>query len=167
MATNPSASSLRVDYLFSAVLARTDRWAELNNAARAWAARGGAKQASQHQARCAAAIQELLPLEDYHAYPGPRLLAALQEQVRNGDAIEVSRLVQRIATALMNRSYRHDPAEWDLDEDTAGGAPMPTAGGEVGRPGFDVLFVTPTPASRWPAHAQQVRKLRRNQDSFT
>ena len=167
MATNPSASSLRVDYLFSAVLARTDRWAELNNAARAWAARGGAKQAAQHQARCAAAIQELLPLEDYHAYPGPRLLAALQEQVRNGDAIEVSRLVQRIATALMNRSYRHDPAEWDLDEDTAGGAPMPTAGGEVGRPGFDVLFVTPTPASRWPAHAQQVRKLRRNQDSFT
>ncbi len=26
--------------------------------------------------------------------------------------------------------------------------------------------MTPTPPSRWPAHAQQIRKLRRSQDEF-
>ena len=35
-----------------------------------------------------------------------------------------------------------------------------------GEPYFEVLFVTPTPPSRWPAHAQQIRKLRRRQDEF-
>ena len=29
-----------------------------------------------------------------------------------------------------------------------------------------MLFVTPTPPSRWAAHAQQIRKLRRPQDEF-
>ena len=35
-----------------------------------------------------------------------------------------------------------------------------------GEPYFEVLFVTPTPPSRWAAHAQQIRKLRRPQDEF-
>ena len=29
-----------------------------------------------------------------------------------------------------------------------------------------MLFVTPTPPSRWAAHAQQIRKLRRPEDEF-
>ena len=37
----------------------------------------------------------------------------------------------------------------------------PRQGETTGRPYFEVLFVTPTPPSRWPAHAQQIRKLRR------
>jgi len=162
------ASSPRVDYLFAAVLARTDRWADLNNASRVWAGKASGKDARQLHARCAAALEELRPLEDYYAYPGQRLLAALQDRVRNGDAVGTARLVQRIATALMNRSYRRDPGEWDLDEEPTGTAPsMPTVGGDAGgRPYFEVLFVTPTPASRWPTHGQQVRKVRRHQDQF-
>jgi arginine decarboxylase len=44
---------------------------------------------------------------------------------------------------------------------------MPTALGEAtAKPYFEVLFVTPTPPSRWPTHVQQIRKLRRAQDEF-
>ena len=44
---------------------------------------------------------------------------------------------------------------------------MPAAKGETAaRPYFEVLFVTPTPPSRWAAHAQQIRKLRRPEDEF-
>ena len=44
---------------------------------------------------------------------------------------------------------------------------MPAAEGETAaRPYFEVLFVTPTPPSRWAAHAQQIRKLRRPEDEF-
>lgn len=166
--TSASSTAPRVDYLFSAVLARTDRWAELNNASRIWAAKAGSKEARQLHVKCGAALEELRPLEDYYAYPGQRLLAALQDRVRDGDAVGTARLAQRIASALMNRSYRRDPGEWDLDEEPTGTAPsMPTVGGEAGgRPYFEVLFVTPTPANRWPIHAQQVRKVRRHQDQF-
>ena len=44
---------------------------------------------------------------------------------------------------------------------------MPAAKTEgAARPYFEVLFVTPTPPSRWAAHAQQIRKLRRPEDEF-
>ena len=43
--------------------------------------------------------------------------------------------------------------------------PASKAGGAA-RPYFEVLFVTPTPPSRWAAHAQQIRKLRRPEDEF-
>jgi len=168
MSPSATAPSLRVDYLFASVLARTDRWADLNNAGRVWAARAASKDARQLHGKCAAALEELRPLEDYYAYPGPRLLAALQDRVRNGDAAGTTRLVQRIATSLMNRSYRRDPSEWELDEEpSAVAVPMPTAAGEPnGRPYFEALFVTPTPPTRWATHGQQVRKLRRPQDQF-
>ncbi|MCC6472617.1 MAG: decarboxylase, partial [Burkholderiales bacterium] len=159
---------LRVDHLFAIVAARTDRWAALNKSARAWAARAGEKDARGRHAECIAAFEELRPLEDYHAYPGHRLLAHLQDRLGSGDALETARLVQRIDGALMNRSYRRDPGEWDLDEEPSGTAPaMPPNGADAtGRPYFEVLVVTPTAPGRWPTHVQQLRRLRRAQDQF-
>jgi arginine decarboxylase len=166
MATAP-APDLRIDHLFSVVTARTDRWAALTKAARQWAAAAGGKDARALQAQCATALDELRPLEDFHAYPGARLLGALQDRVRGGDALGSARGIQRIASSLMSRSYRRDPAEWELDEEPGGaGQPLPTSAGEAGRPYFEVLFVTPTAPQRWAVHSQQMRKLRRSQDEF-
>jgi arginine decarboxylase len=79
----------------------------------------------------------------------------------------LARLVQRISMAIMSRSYRRDPGEWEPEEETADAArPMPAAGESGGRPYFEVLMVVPTAPSRWPAHVQQMRKLRRSQDEF-
>jgi arginine decarboxylase len=68
----------------------------------------------------------------------------------------------------MSRSYRSDAGEWETeDEGTGAERVMPTALGEAAaKPYFEVLFVTPTPPSRWPTHVQQIRKLRRAQDEF-
>ncbi len=162
-----SPADLRVDHLFAVVAARSDRWSTLNQSARTWAASANGKDGRVLQAQCAAALEALRPLEEYHAYPGPRLLAALHDRVRGGDAVGSARLAQRITSAMMNRSYRRDPSEWDLEEEPSGTASSAPAGGETaGRPMFETLIVTPTPATRWPAHAQNMRKLRRTQDQF-
>ena len=163
-----AATPIRIDHLFSIVAARTDRWCTLNKRTRAWAARSAAKDARGLQAECASALEDLRLLEEFHAYPGQRLLGTLSERIRSGDPVGAARLVQRIATAMMNRSYRRDPAEWDLDEEPTGTAPaMPTTGADpAGRPYFEVLVVAPSPPHKWPTHCAQIRRLRRTQDQF-
>jgi arginine decarboxylase len=96
------------------------------------------------------------------------VLNAIKDRVAAGDAPGAARLVQRVSSALMSRSYRRDAGEWEAEEDAAAAdGVLPTALDEsTAKPYFEVLFVTPTPAARWPAHAQQIRKLRRAQDAF-
>ena len=167
-AAAPSPAAPRIDHFFSAVAARLDLWRDLNRAAQAWAANPNSRNDAKLQAACGAALTAVLPMEDFQAYPGGRLMNVLKERQAGGDALGVARLVQRVSSALMTRSYRSDPAEWEAEDD-AGEAErvMPTALGEsTAKPYFEVLFVTPTPASRWPAHVQQIRKLRRPMDEF-
>jgi arginine decarboxylase len=158
----------RIDHFFSAVAARLDLWRDLNRAAQAWAASPDHRHEAKLRASCGEALAALLPIEDFQAYPGARLLNALKERQAGGDALGVARLVQRVSTALMTRSYRANPAEWESDDDTSEAERlMPTALGEsTAKPYFEVLFVTPAPPSRWPALTQQIRKLRRPQDEF-
>jgi arginine decarboxylase len=158
----------RVDHLFDLTEARFDRWRELLKACQRWVAARATAEAESLKAACATGFEELLPVEDFHAYPGPRLLATLKERLDGDDAVGFLRLSQRISSAMVSRSYRRDAAEWELDEDPTGhsvAAPLPTT--ETGtRPYFEVLYVVRTSPSKWPLHAQQVRRLRRTQDAF-
>ena len=158
----------RIDHFFSAVAARLDRWRDLNRAAQTWAASPAGGDTAGLQAACADALAELLPMEDFQAYPGARLLNAIKDRLAGGDALGTARLVQRVSSALMSRSYRSDAGEWETEDDATGAERvMPTALSETtAKPYFEVLFVTPTPPSRWPTHVQQIRKLRRAQDEF-
>jgi arginine decarboxylase len=164
----PSSAAPRIDHFFSAVAARHDLWRDLNRAAQAWAASPTSRNDAKLQAACTTALGAVLPMEDFQAYPGGRLINALKERQAGGDAIGVARLVQRVSSALMTRSYRSDPGEWESEDDASEAERvMPTALGEsTAKPYFEVLFVTPTPPSRWPAHVQQIRKLRRPMDEF-
>ncbi len=163
-----SATTPRIDHFFSAVAARLDRWRDLNRAAQTWAASLSGGDTAGLQAACAEALAELLPMEDFQAYPGARLLNAIKDRLAGGDALGTARLVQRVSSALMSRSYRSDAGEWETEDDATGAERvMPTALSEAtAKPYFEVLFVTPTPPSRWPTHVQQIRKLRRTQDEF-
>jgi arginine decarboxylase len=164
MATSTTAP--RLDHFFSAVAARLDLWRDLNRAAKAWASGPASRGDARLQTACSDAFAALQPVEDFQAYPGARALNAIKERLSDGDAIGASRLVQRISTALMTRSYRADAGEWESEDDAAStDRVMPTAE-TTARPYFEVLFVTPTPPSRWAAHAQQIRKLRRPSDEF-
>jgi arginine decarboxylase len=157
----------RIDHFFSAVGARLDLWRDLNRATQA-AANPANRGDANAQVACQEALAALLPMEDFQAYPGARVLNAIKDRVAAGDAPGAARLVQRVSSALMSRSYRRDAGEWEAEEDAAAAdGVLPTALDEsTAKPYFEVLFVTPTPPARWPAHAQQIRKLRRPQDAF-
>src|SRR5882672_42584 len=155
-----TSTSPRIDHFFSAVAARLDLWRDLSRAAQAWAANPTSRSDAALHASCNDALSAVLPMEDFQAYPGGRLLNVIKERVAASDALGTARLVQRVASALMSRSYRSDAGEWESEDDAAGAdRVMPTALGETTRrPYFEVLFVTPTPPSRWPTHMQQIRK---------
>ena len=61
------------------------------------------------------------PAESFFGYPGPRLLRAIEDQIAQGDAGDVARLVQRINAALMSDSYRADASDWETADDAAEG----------------------------------------------
>src|SRR3954469_14090330 len=157
MAKTP-ASAPSVDHFFSAIDARLDLWRDLSRAAQASAATPATRSDASLLAACSDALTALLPMEAFQAYPGPRLLNAIKERLAGGDALGTARLVQRVSSALMSRSYRGDAGEWESEDDaTAPERTMPTSLGEAAaRPYFEVLFVTPTPPTRWPAHIQQI-----------
>ena len=154
----------RIDHFFSAPSARNDRWREINSCAKAWAAGRTDRAATEAVLRAAA------PLEEFHAYPGNRLLSALNERLEKGDAQGFASLARRISASIAARSYKEDPAAWESVEDAAEAAPdmlPPTLGpGERARPYFEMLVVTPAPVARWPNHVAQFRRLRRPEDAF-
>ena len=109
--------------------ARADNWREITTLADDWAAGLG------ERAPLEAAITEMEAVEEFHAYPGGRLLAALNERVAANDAGGAAKLARRISNGLLTHGYRDRPAEWDVhDERSAGEVAdlLPPARGDVG-----------------------------------
>jgi arginine decarboxylase len=158
----------KIDHFFAASSARLDRWRDLNESAQKWCSRGGSARNGEPRDTCSETLAQLGAIEQFQAFPGPRLMNDLKERLSEDDQAGFARLVRRIASALLSRSYRSEAAEWDSDEEpTGGGRTMPTAARDPkARPYFETLFVTPSPAARWPAQIEQVRRLRRPQDEF-
>ena len=74
------AGPLRIDAFFATPAAREDRWRELVEMATAWRARKIARDAFE------AALQAAEVSEEFHAYPGPHLMAALRSRAKSDDA---------------------------------------------------------------------------------
>lgn len=145
--------------------ARADKWREIVTQARDWATGKGSR------AEVDALVTAIAPLEEFHAYPGPSLLAGLTERISSNDASGTAALARRISNALMTRSYRDRPGEWDLhlDDSTidlAGLMPPTLDESDRHRPYFEVLYVSSLPAAQWPAMASEIRRLRRPEDAF-
>ena len=168
--TSQTPSAPRLDHFFSSSAARLDRWRELNAKAQAWAAEAQSGKPRGGRAAVEAALVELYALEDFFAYPGPRLMKALSERISSDDALGVGRLVRRISGALLSGSYRYDGGEWETADDADDAAPdrlSPTlSGGDSHRPYFETLFVTPVPASSRAKIARELRHLRRVEDAM-
>jgi arginine decarboxylase len=155
----------RIDQFLLIHSARADNWREITTLADAWAAGRGERMPLE------AAIAEMEAVEEFHAYPGARLLAALTERIAANDSGGAANLARRISNALLTRAYRDRPGEWDVHDEGAGGELAnllpPTTGDVVmRRPYFEVLFVNSQPAARWPAFTAEVRRLRRPEDAF-
>ena len=92
-------------------------------------------------------------LEEFHAYPGARLVGALRDSAAANDARATAALAGRIASALVSRSFRQHADDWEVHEDERETVPdvlPPSLGrGEGHRPYFETLIVTGAPAERW------------------
>src|SRR5207244_473767 len=108
--------------------------------------------------------------EEFHAYPGPQLMAALHDHAAENDGPATASLARRITRALLTRSFRQGPGDWEADEDgeavTTDVLPPAIGRSDAHRPYFEVLIVTGAPATRWRALAQEWRRLRRQLDAF-
>jgi arginine decarboxylase len=145
--------------------ARADQWREMTTLAADWAKGGGTRAAVE------GALSAMAALEEFHAYPGARLLGTLKERIAANDAAGTAALTRRFSNALLTRSYRERAGEWDVHDEMAADEVadiMPPALGERSnhRPYFEVLYVSVQPAARWPALAAELRRLRRPEDSF-
>src|SRR6185437_16090807 len=158
------AQERRIDQFFSGPGARADEWRGLVEAAKAWSTGVGDRGGFEEQ------LSQLSITEEYHAYPGPRLMAALRERAEAGDAAGARSLAMRITHALQTRSFRQHAGDWDVHAETDTEAPdlLPPGFGETNtrRPYFETLIVTGVPATTWPSLAADWRKLRRPLDSF-
>src|SRR4051794_11868239 len=145
--------------------ARLDNWREMTVLAEGWHA--GTVQRKEVEAASAA----LEAVESFHAYPGPKLMAALRERIAADDAAGSARLARRFSNALLTGRYRERSSEWDLHGEMAADEVadvLPPGLGDRGarRPYFEALFVSAQPARRWPALADELRGLRRPEDDF-
>ncbi|HEX6692318.1 MAG TPA: decarboxylase, partial [Burkholderiales bacterium] len=163
---NKPAESVGVGTFFSASEAREERWRELHRVAKALAVGGG--QADKSQAK--ALVEQLTPLEELCGYPGPKLMAQVNERLKEGDWKGLARLTQRISISLLSNSYRDDPEAWkSADEDdphTPTSLPPSIGRGQARKPYFEVLVVSPGDRATWPSSAEGLRKLRRDTDNF-
>jgi arginine decarboxylase len=164
MSKEMNRNEARIDQFFSGPSARADRWRELVDLAQAWVA------GTESRTGFEAALSELSATEEFHAYPGQHLLAALRDNASADDPRSVLALVGRISTALLTRSFRRHAGDWEAHEENSESVPdllPPTLGrGDAHRPYFETLIVTGVPAERWPALCAEWRGLRRPLDAF-
>ncbi len=160
----PAAQQDRIDYFFSMPAARADNWRELMAVARRWA------EGNAGRAEVEAAFDRVRVLEEFHAYPGARLVATLRERIGSGAAAGAADLARRISGAIVTRSYKHDPAEWENAEQAADMPPelsSPTMSpGDARRPYFEMLLVAPGALMRGEHQIAALRRLRRPEDEF-
>jgi arginine decarboxylase len=167
--TAPTASAPQGE--FSAAEARNDRWRQLAAVVRSWqsiGAQGSREEALYGQA--SALFGEIVALESLFAYPGPRLMSALENALSERNAGVCHRLVGSISSALLTGTYRHDATAWDpLQNDPSRAAdllPPDVQAGNGHKPYFETLIVTPADPAQWERGRNELKRLRRTDDPF-
>lgn len=166
----PQTDDLTLADFFSANDARRDRWSQLTSCADAWGAGRGSSDKLVTQ--IGTLLDQMEPLEQYWAFPGPGLMRTLREQLSGGDGAGLAASVQRIKTAIFSGTYRRDPNAWNIDEEIESGLadrlPPGLAAEGAQKPYFELLTVVPESAraSGNNASPRELRKLRRPEDPF-
>ena len=145
---------------------RIDHWCRLHRSAAAWEK---AQEDGSLRDQAAALLASMAPLEDLCGYPGPRLMAALNERFSSGDRSGFRRLTQSISAALLAGSYRDDRSAWmaegsDEAQMTEYISQALTSGAQR-KPYFEFLVVTPHDRASWPRQRDLWRQ-QRHEDEF-
>src|SRR6476469_1922715 len=160
-----AATTSDLSDFFSATEARTDRWRQLNAVIRAWqSAPGSDPQNTKRYAEAVALFGDVALLEAFFAYPGPRIMTAIEEALAERNAGVCARLTQTISSALLTETYRHDQSAWDPLRDESAQThdllPPDLQGPSTQKPYFDVLVVTGADPARWERARTDIRRLR-------
>jgi arginine decarboxylase len=153
----------QIDSFFAMHSARSDHWRNVLTAADEWAAGHSSKTATED------ALAEIAVIEEFHAFPGGRLMNRLRDKLAAGEAAIVANLVRQYGDAILTGRYTQMS---EADGSSEGGDALPEllpsviAGRDTHRPYFEVLLVSPQPPSRWPAICSELRRLRRVEDAF-
>jgi arginine decarboxylase len=154
----------RIDQFFAGPGARADDWRSLVEAAKGWAA------GSMDRAQFETLLSQISIMEEFHAYPGARLMTALKDRAAANDSAGALALAMRVTQALQTRSFRQHAGDWDVqaDADTEMPELLPPGFGDTTtrRPYFETLIVTGLPSTGWQHLTAEWRKLRRPADSF-
>ena len=81
----------QIDQFFLTYSARADAWRAVMTAAEAWASGQSDRGAVE------ATLHDLSVLEEFHAYPGLRLMRVLKDRISTNDAGGTAQLVRRIS----------------------------------------------------------------------
>jgi arginine decarboxylase len=160
MARGTTTTPQRMDSFLAMQSGRSDLWRDAHGAAQNWAA-GKATRADVEER-----MAKLAVLEEFHAYPGVRLMGHLRDKISADEAAVAADLIRRFSdTILTGANPERGDAEDDADllQDVL---PTVVSGRDSRRPYFEVLMVSPQPPSRWPVIAAEMRRLRRPEDSF-
>jgi arginine decarboxylase len=164
MATEQQTQDYRIDQFHAGPGARADHWRFLVDAAKAWSDGSGRRNEFD------VLFAEIEVIEEFHGYPGPRLMAALKEAAASGDASATMALATRILQSLQTKSFRQQANDWDIHDDGERALtdllPPSLGRAEPHRPYFEVLIVTGVAATNWPNLCAEWRRLRRSLDAF-
>jgi arginine decarboxylase len=169
--TAPGTTAALAEF-FSAAEARTDRWRQICAVVRAW--QSSAAQNNEREdslfAEAVALFGEVAALEAFFAYPGPRLMAAIEHSLAERNTGLCVRLVQHVSTALLTGAYRHEVSAGDpLQTDAPHAAdllPPDVQAANGHKPYFETLVVTPSDPSTWDRARHELKRLRRPDDAF-
>lgn len=158
-------------YFFHANADRLDRWNQLNAVtARLRQAHESGLGTSALEASVQALFEDIAPLEQYWAFPGKALVAALAADLTAANHGRFAYGVNRLARALMSESYRRHPGAWKLldePEEEASVAVDYYEQRDLARPYFEVLVVRENPVYESEERMrEEVRRLRRPEDPF-
>lgn len=158
-----ATTSPRIDQFFLLYATRSDNWRDVVAAAEGWANR------SCDRSAVLDAVNDISVIEEFHAFPGPRVMRSLRQRIEAGDSAGTARLARRIADAILTGHETPEHIERDLEASDAEALEiLPSVLKRRGthRPSFETLFVTAQPASRWAALADELRGLQRPEDRF-
>ena len=170
-ASKSTATTPSVNEFFSAMEARFDQWRQLGAQARGWQASSARNAEDGRFADLLNLFGAIAPLEAFFAYPGPRLMHAIEQALAERNAGVAVRLIQQVSAALLTGAFRHDAAAWETSADepvslAAELLPPDVQGPTAGRPYFETLVVTPADPTQWDRARQDLKRLRRPDDQF-
>ena len=138
------SSAASIDRFFTGPGSRGDRWRDLAELADIWTK----ERTPEARGAVDAAFADIAIIEQFHAYPGPALLATLAEHINADDATAAANLARRLTRTVITKSHRTNPGDWSVHDDedavTFDVLPPGMSRSEIQRPYFEVLIVTPS-----------------------